>query len=77
MTVHSLINKLIEIRDRGLGDKKVIYSIDDEGNGYKLVYFNPSLVIGEEYSYDSIEVKEVFNMNELYDDNKINFVCIN
>ena len=67
------------------GDLEVVYSIDDEGNDFNKVFFNPS--IGhyssqnrEYYDENSVEEKnEEIDMNEGNEEDKIhiNAVCIN
>ena len=44
MTLDQLIHDLQKLRscDEAWGELQVVYSIDDEGNGYKPIYFNAS-----------------------------------
>lgn len=58
------LNKLMEERPE-TADFDVVTSIDDEGNGFNLVYYNPQ--VGH---YDS-------NEKEFYQEKEVNAVCIN
>lgn len=60
------LNKLVE-ENKELLDMDVIYSIDDEGNGFRYVIMNPE---GVHLLEDDMELEPV-------EDHGINAVCIN
>ncbi len=51
----------------------VIYSRDDEGNGFQKIYYSPSKGIYEDNEFISSEQLEDYERDE----NEINSVCIN
>jgi len=56
------------------GNLDVVFSIDDEGNGYEEIYFDPALG-----TYDK-EEKEFHSVDDFEEDDEIptvNAVCIN
>lgn len=80
MTLEKYIKNLIEFGQENpeLMDKDVIYSIDDEGNGYNGIYYSPSVYLrsdnGETYSIDDLDyLKEIgYDVDDL---KKV--ICIN
>ena len=68
MKLAKYIEKLQGILDTR-GDFDVIYSKDDEGNGYQEVYYDPSLGFYEAREFQS-ESDEEFDL-------EINAICIN
>jgi hypothetical protein len=54
-------------------DMDVIYSRDDEGNGFQKIYYSPSKGIYEDNEFISSEQLEDYERDE----NEINSVCIN
>lgn len=53
LTVNQLIKELQAAKNKGLGEKKIMISDDDEGNGYHDLFFgitnNVADVVGGEY----------------------------
>lgn len=69
------INKMVE-KDSSVLDLKVIYSKDDEGNGYQEVYYDPTLF----YSEDDFTVsqEDFDDEQECFDEELVvNAICIN
>lgn len=54
-------------------DMEVVYSRDDEGNGYQRVYYGPTKGIFEDSDFISADQLEDYEREE----SEINAVCIN
>jgi hypothetical protein len=54
-------------------DMEVVYSRDDEGNGYERVYYGPTKGIFEDREFIPAGQLEEWERNE----NEINAVCVN
>ena len=54
-------------------DMDVIYSRDDEGNGFQQIHYAPSKGFYEDSEFISVEQLEDYNREE----NGVNAVCIN
>ena len=75
MTLREYLEKLKEFGEAfpECLDKDVIYSRDDEGNGYQKVYFGPNKGIFEDGDFIPADQLEDYEREE----NEINSVCIN
>ena len=76
MVLSEYIGKLQEILDEH-GDIGMVYSSDDEGNSYELVWYSPSVVLFNEKDnevvfLDSEDVQDYKN-----DDRYVLSVCVN
>ena len=60
-TVAELYNELGLLIKKGYGDRKIVVSDDNEGNGYHGMYYSPSL--GEEMSEDG-EIDGLYDSGE-------------
>lgn len=54
-------------------DMDVIYSRDDEGNGFQQIHYSPSKGLYEDSEFISVEQLEDYNREE----NDVNAVCVN
>jgi len=63
MKISEMIKNLIEIKKEH-GDLELITSIDDEGNGFNHIYFDPSVGNYKYHEFDQ-------------DSDKINSCCVN
>jgi len=54
MKLDFFIEKLVEIKKEYGGDLKLVYAIDDEGNSFDYVFYNPSIGhLDEDMNFDS------------------------
>lgn len=67
MKLKTYIKKLQKLEEKH-GNLELVYSIDDEGNSFHSVSFEPSIILLDEFN-ESVE-------NELYEHAK-KYVCIN
>ena len=76
MKVSEMIKNLQEFMAKN-GDIDCYYAVDDEGNGYKEVYYKPTLMLenlyGDLYSVEEIEEDKGLDEEEKAEFNK---VCI-
>lgn len=68
ITVEQLLEWCKEVVEDGLGDKTVLISDDDEGNGFHTLFYT--------FTTDKDIIKEFYHMGMFHDDNDPSSVVI-
>ena len=75
MKLSKYIKKLEKIL-KDNGDMECCYSIDDEGNQYNLVVYEPSILYINKDNEDNRDI-EIFSKEEIEDEEVEKIVCVN